>query len=119
MDIYLREQSGLLPQEFFHLRTPVAGDIVQEFVQYRRRMVIIGDLARRLAESSAFAAFVTEANRGSDIWFLPDSGRAAVPGTSGAGRNSPASIIIELAICYEYPPLYVGRFPVCGQRIDV
>jgi hypothetical protein len=58
--------------EFFSLRTGIAGGIVQKFVQYRRRLVILGDMAPYLAVSSAFAAFVTEANRGRDIWFLPD-----------------------------------------------
>jgi len=61
-----------LTQEFFRLRTGVAGDIVQKFVQYRRRLVIVGDITRYLTDSSAFASFVTEANRGNDIWFMPD-----------------------------------------------
>lgn len=56
---------------FFRLRTRVAGEIVQKFVQYRRRLVIVGDISTYLAESSAFEAFVHEANRGEDIWFIP------------------------------------------------
>ena len=61
-----------LAPDFFRLRTRVAGDIVQKFVQYQRRLVIVGDMRPFITESSAFAAFVAEANRGNDIWFLPD-----------------------------------------------
>jgi hypothetical protein len=41
-------------------------------VQYRRRLVIAGDISTYVAASSAFAAFVAEANRGEDIWFVAD-----------------------------------------------
>lgn len=58
--------------DFFRLRTRIAGEIVQKFVQYRRRLAIIGDISKYVAESSAFAAFVHEANRGEDIWFVSD-----------------------------------------------
>jgi len=38
-------------------------------VQYRRRLVIVGDISRYVAESSAFAA-VHEANEVEEIWFV-------------------------------------------------
>ena len=57
---------------FFRLRTRIAGEIVQKFVQYRRRLVILGDISAYVTQSSAFAAFVNEANRGDDIWFVAD-----------------------------------------------
>jgi len=59
-------------EDFFHLRTRILGEIVQKFVQYRRRLVIVGAISRYLAESSSFKAFVAEANRGNDIWFVGD-----------------------------------------------
>jgi len=59
-------------EDFFRLRTRIAGEIVQKFVQYRRRLVIAGDISTYVAASSAFAAFVAEANRGEDIWFVAD-----------------------------------------------
>ena len=59
-----------LDDDFFRLRTRVAGEIVQKFVTYRRRVVIVGDISRHLAESSALRAFVSESNRGKDLWFL-------------------------------------------------
>lgn len=55
---------------FFRLRTRTAGEIVQKFVQYRRHLAIVGDISKHAAENSAFAAFVAEANRGKDIWFV-------------------------------------------------
>lgn len=59
-----------LDDDFFRLRTRVAGELIQKFVQYRRRLVIVGDISRHLAESSALRAFVNEANRGKEVWFL-------------------------------------------------
>lgn len=61
-----------LAADFFRLRTTIAGAMVQKFVQYRRRMVIVGDVSQFASESSAFAAFVEEANRGRDLWFVRD-----------------------------------------------
>jgi hypothetical protein len=60
-----------LNDEFFHLKTRIAGELIQKFVQYRRRLVIIGDISGFLAESSALRAFVNESNRGKEVWFLP------------------------------------------------
>jgi len=59
-----------LDDDFFRLRTRIAGELIQKFVQYRRRLVIVGDISRHLAESSALRAFVTESNRGKEVWFL-------------------------------------------------
>jgi Domain of unknown function (DUF4180) len=59
-----------LDDEFFQLRTRIAGELIQKFVQYRRRLAIVGDILRHLTESSALRAFVVEANRGKDVWFV-------------------------------------------------
>jgi hypothetical protein len=59
-----------LDDEFFQLKTRIAGEIVQKFVQYRRRLAIVGDISRHLADSSALRAFVVESNRGKEVWFL-------------------------------------------------
>jgi len=61
---------GCLDDEFFQLKTRIAGELIQKFVQYRRRLVIVGDISRHLAESSALRAFVSESNRGKEVWFL-------------------------------------------------
>lgn len=59
-----------LSDDFFHLKTRLAGQIVQKFVQYRRCLVILGDISQYVAQSDAFRAFVYEANRGNHVWFI-------------------------------------------------
>ena len=59
-----------LGDDFFELRTCIAGEIVQKFAMYGRRIVILGDIARRIAASNSLAAFVAESNRGQTTWFL-------------------------------------------------
>ena len=59
-----------LDDDFFHLRTRIAGEMIQKFVQYRLRLAIVGDISRHLAESSALRAFVNESNRAKSVWFV-------------------------------------------------
>ena len=59
-----------LDDDFFRLNTRIAGELIQKFVQYQRRVAIVGDISRYLAESSALRAFVAESNRGKDVWFV-------------------------------------------------
>ncbi|MFI6265699.1 DUF4180 domain-containing protein [Micromonospora sp. NPDC051006] len=59
-----------LGDDFFQLRSGVAGEIVQKFVNYRLQLAVVGDIAARLAASPALSDFVTEANRGRQLWFL-------------------------------------------------
>jgi hypothetical protein len=59
-----------LADEFFQLSTRTAGDILQKFVNYRLRVAIVGDIAHHLASSAALRDFVTETNRGEQVWFV-------------------------------------------------
>ena len=59
-----------LDEDFFRLKTRIAGEIVQKFVQYRFRIAIVGDISKHISESSALRDFVREANRGDQIWFV-------------------------------------------------
>ncbi len=59
---------------FFDLRTGAAGEIVQKFATYRMRLAIIGPLPPEARSSHAFVAFVREANRGSQTWFMETIG---------------------------------------------
>ncbi len=61
-----------LGADFFQLKTGLAGQILQKFVMYRRRLVILGDVSGYEAESQAFRGLVYESNRGTDAWFLAD-----------------------------------------------
>ena len=58
--------------DFFELKTRKAGFIIQKFVTYRRRLVILGDVSQYTAASRSFHDFVYEANRGQQIWFSPN-----------------------------------------------
>lgn len=57
--------------EFFRLRSGVAGAVMQKFVTYRLRLVVVGDVSRHIAESTALRDLVHETNQGGHIWFLP------------------------------------------------
>jgi len=61
-----------LGDDFFELRTRVAGEITQKFVMYGARVAIVGDISQRIAASNSLAAFVRESNRGHDLWFVED-----------------------------------------------
>ncbi|MFC5955060.1 DUF4180 domain-containing protein [Streptomyces pratens] len=58
--------------DFFALRSGVAGEVTQKFVNYRIRLAIVGDIASHVAGSDALRDFVREANRGKQLWFVPD-----------------------------------------------
>jgi hypothetical protein len=59
-----------LGDDFFDLRTHIAGQIAQKFAMYGARVAIVGDLPQRIGESKSLAAFVAESNRGHHLWFV-------------------------------------------------
>ena len=59
-------------EAFFRLRTRVAGDVIQKFVQYGVRLAVIGDISRHTDASSSLRDFVRECNRSRQTWFLAD-----------------------------------------------
>jgi hypothetical protein len=61
-----------LGDAFFELRTRIAGELAQKFVTYGARVAILGDISERLAQSQSLSAFVLEANRGKNLWFVAD-----------------------------------------------
>jgi hypothetical protein len=85
-----------LSDDFFTLRTRLAGEFVQKFVNYRLRLAILGDISGHLAKSSALRDFVAETNRGDQLWFvatlneldrlLSGGGAGPTPGTPRARR---------------------------------
>ena len=60
-----------LDDDFFRLKTRIAGELIQKFVTYRRKLAIIGDISRFVESSDSLRDFVYEANRGNQFWFLP------------------------------------------------
>jgi hypothetical protein len=61
-----------LDEAFFSLKTRIAGEIIQKFVNYELRLAIVGDVARHVEASTALRDFVLETNRGRQVWFVAD-----------------------------------------------
>lgn len=59
-----------LTDDFFQLRTRIAGEMIHRFSMYKLRVAIVGDISRHLEASSALRDFVAETNRGSQVWFM-------------------------------------------------
>jgi len=59
-----------LEPDFFELKTRMAGEVLQKFVNYRLRVAILGDISGYVSESTSLRDFVYEANRGNQIWFV-------------------------------------------------
>lgn len=59
-----------LNEEFFNLRTGIAGDILQKFSQYHMKIAIIGDFEKY--DSRSLQAFMRESNRGNQVFFVGD-----------------------------------------------
>ncbi|GAA1817271.1 DUF4180 domain-containing protein [Planosporangium flavigriseum] len=73
-------------EDFFLLRTGLAGEIAQKFVNYRLCLTIVGDISHHVASSTALRDFVFETNRGRQLWFVttPDEFAERLrPRTSG------------------------------------
>jgi hypothetical protein len=60
-----------LTDDFFELKTGFAGEVTQKFVNYRLQLAIVGDIESRADESVSLRAWVTESNRGRQLWFVP------------------------------------------------
>ncbi|CAI6087073.1 DUF4180 domain-containing protein [Cohnella sp. JJ-181] len=64
----------LLDERFFDLKTGLAGEIVQKFVNYHVKFAIVGDFSGY--ESRSLRDFIYECNQGSDLFFLPTERQA-------------------------------------------
>jgi hypothetical protein len=64
--------AGRFDDRFFQLRTGLAGEIMQKFVNYRIRLAVVGDISTHTDASTALADLVRESNRGRHIWFVAD-----------------------------------------------
>ncbi len=57
-------------EEFFDLKTKLAGEILQKFINYHVKIAIVGDFS--VYTSKSLRDFIYESNMGKDIFFLPD-----------------------------------------------
>ncbi|MGI6665022.1 MAG: DUF4180 domain-containing protein [Christensenellaceae bacterium] len=60
---------ALFAEDFFQLKTKLAGEIIEKFVQYHVVVAIVGDFS--VYQSESLAAFIRESNRGKHVFFLP------------------------------------------------
>ena len=61
-------------EEFFDLSTKIAGEILQKFINYRKKIAIMGDFT--IYTSKSLKDFIYEYNKGKDILFLPNEKQA-------------------------------------------
>ncbi len=54
--------------EFFDLKTKLAGEILQKYVNYRVKLAIVGDFEKYTSKS--LKDFIYECNHGKQVWFL-------------------------------------------------
>lgn len=66
-DILVIHKECLL-EDFFDLKTGIAGEILQKFSNYRMKLAIIGDFSA--CKSKSLKAFINESNRGRIIRFV-------------------------------------------------
>lgn len=57
-----------ITEDFFHLSTRIAGEILQKFVNYRFKLAIVGDFSGYT--SKPLKDFIFESNSGRDIFFV-------------------------------------------------
>lgn len=60
--------SNSLSEEFFDLRSGLAGEILQKFSNYRMKLAIVGDFSH--LSSRSWRDFIRESNRGKTVNFL-------------------------------------------------
>lgn len=61
-------------EDFFQLRTKLAGEILQKFINYHMKIAIVGDFSTYTSKS--LKDFIYESNNGKDIFFLSDEKKA-------------------------------------------
>ncbi|WP_433772187.1 DUF4180 domain-containing protein [Bacillus wiedmannii] len=59
---------SLISESFFDLKTRLAGEILQKFINYKVKIAIVGDFSMYASES--LKNFIYECNKGNDIFYL-------------------------------------------------
>lgn len=65
---------ALLSESFFDLKTRLAGEILQKFINYQVKVAVVGDFAEYTSKS--LGDFIYECNKGKDILFLAEEEQA-------------------------------------------
>jgi hypothetical protein len=61
-------------EDFFDLKSRLAGEVLQKFVTYQVKVAIVGDFSGY--PSKSLKDFIYESNRGNDIFFVSDEEQA-------------------------------------------
>ena len=61
-------------EDFFDLRTKIAGEILQKIINYKMKLAIIGDFSKY--KSKSLRDFIYECNSGRDIFFVENESEA-------------------------------------------
>jgi Domain of unknown function (DUF4180) len=61
-------------EDFFDLKTRLAGEILQKFINYQTKIAIVGDFSGYTSKS--LKDFIYECNHGRDIFFLTNEEQA-------------------------------------------
>lgn len=61
-------------EDFFDLRTKIAGGILQKIINYRMKLAIIGNFSKY--KSKSLRDFIYECNSGRDIFFVENESEA-------------------------------------------
>lgn len=61
-------------EDFFQLKTRLAGEILQKFINYHMKIAIIGDFS--MYSSKSLKDFIYESNKGKDMFFLSNEKEA-------------------------------------------
>jgi len=56
--------------DFFDLNTRIAGEILQKFINYQKKLAIVGDYSKHT--SKPLKDFIYESNNGNSIYFVPN-----------------------------------------------
>lgn len=65
---------NLLSESFFDLKTRLAGEILQKFINYGVKAAFVGDFSSYSSQS--LREFIYESNNGKDFFFLPNEEQA-------------------------------------------
>jgi hypothetical protein len=61
-------------EEFFDLKTRIAGEVLQKFINYQMKLAIVGDFSGY--SSRSLRDFIYESNQGKDIFFVSSEQQA-------------------------------------------
>ncbi|PHD99048.1 hypothetical protein COF43_15045 [Bacillus toyonensis] len=62
------DRKSLISEDFFDLKTGLAGDILQKFINYKVKIAIVGDFS--MYTSKSLKDFIYECNKGNNIFYL-------------------------------------------------